>query len=260
VFTDADMNFQRRHIYTSLFTLIVIVYAVISLNNSRKLKNNPKQFLDVNLLRKDMLYSYSTVLITSVPVEIVKFIIMDEHKKILSFEKILNLFADSSSGIHNFFNDLLRTHFTRIDGDGAYFFECPAITSSNSTVDFEFVLIPSTALSKVKADHHAFSKHLAKAEKNQSVVTFPNIGGDSLLIVPCPGTQNYSYAHLADFIRSAPALQANYLWQKVAEETIKRLRNGQKLWISTSGLGVPWLHIRLDSIPKYYNFEPYQGS
>lgn len=253
------MNFERRYIYLSLFTLVVIVYAVISLNNSRKLKNYRKKSLVVNPLRKDMLYSYSTVLLSSIPVEIVKFIIMDEHKKILSFEKILNLFTDSSSGIHVFFNDLLRTHFTRIDGDGAYFFECPAIIASNSIIDFEFVLIASTALSKVKADFHAFSKHLAKAEKNQSVVTFPNIGGDSLLVVPCPGN-SYSYAHLADFIRTAPALQANYLWQKVAEETIKKLRDGQKLWISTSGLGVPWLHIRLDSIPKYYNFEPYQGS
>jgi hypothetical protein len=215
----------------------------------------------MNLPNKDIPFSYSTVLIPSFPVEIVKFKIMNEHKKILSFEKILNLFADSSSGIHDFFNDLLRSHFKRIQNDGAYFFECPAITASNVTIDFEFVLIPSSALTKVKADSHAFSKHLAEADLNQSVVSFPNIGGDSLLIVPCPDVKNTcNYAHLADFIRTAPTIQANYLWQKVAEETIKRLSDRQKLWISTSGLGVSWLHIRLDSIPKYYNYEPYQGS
>ncbi|MDF9799652.1 hypothetical protein OKW21_004915 [Catalinimonas alkaloidigena] len=28
--------------------------------------------------------------------------------------------------------------------------------------------------------------------------------------------------------------------------------------MSTSGLGVYWLHIRLDSRPKYYQFDPYR--
>jgi hypothetical protein len=30
------------------------------------------------------------------------------------------------------------------------------------------------------------------------------------------------------------------------------------MWVSTSGLGVYWLYIRLDSFPKYYNFQPYK--
>jgi hypothetical protein len=29
------------------------------------------------------------------------------------------------------------------------------------------------------------------------------------------------------------------------------------MWLSTSGLGVAWLHIRLDSTPKYYQHQPY---
>ena len=28
----------------------------------------------------------------------------------------------------------------------------------------------------------------------------------------------------------------------------------KKVWMSTSGLGVYWLHVRLDSRPKYYQF------
>jgi hypothetical protein len=28
-------------------------------------------------------------------------------------------------------------------------------------------------------------------------------------------------------------------------------------WLSTAGLGVPWLHLRLDSYPKYYRYRPY---
>lgn len=30
------------------------------------------------------------------------------------------------------------------------------------------------------------------------------------------------------------------------------------LWVSTSGLGVPWLHVRLDDAPKYYTHRPFR--
>ena len=32
----------------------------------------------------------------------------------------------------------------------------------------------------------------------------------------------------------------------------------QPIWLSTAGMGVPWLHVRLDSRPKYYAFGPYR--
>ena len=28
-------------------------------------------------------------------------------------------------------------------------------------------------------------------------------------------------------------------------------------WLSTAGMGVSWLHVRLDSQPKYYGFAAY---
>ena len=31
-------------------------------------------------------------------------------------------------------------------------------------------------------------------------------------------------------------------------------------WLSTSGLGVYWLHVRLDSYPKYYTYRPYKAT
>lgn len=30
------------------------------------------------------------------------------------------------------------------------------------------------------------------------------------------------------------------------------------IWLSTSGLGVYWLHVRLDTRPKYYNHDEYK--
>lgn len=33
--------------------------------------------------------------------------------------------------------------------------------------------------------------------------------------------------------------------------------NDAPIWLNTAGAGVPWLHIRLDSRPKYYRYQPY---
>ena len=33
--------------------------------------------------------------------------------------------------------------------------------------------------------------------------------------------------------------------------------NSRPVWLSTSGMGVPWLHMRLDQVPKYYTYEPF---
>jgi hypothetical protein len=37
----------------------------------------------------------------------------------------------------------------------------------------------------------------------------------------------------------------------------KRL-SASPVWLSTSGLGVYWLHVRLDTHPKYYQYQPYK--
>ena len=34
--------------------------------------------------------------------------------------------------------------------------------------------------------------------------------------------------------------------------------NDVPVWTSTSGLGVYWLHVRLDSRPKYYQHQPFK--
>jgi hypothetical protein len=30
------------------------------------------------------------------------------------------------------------------------------------------------------------------------------------------------------------------------------------VWVSTAGMGVSWLHVRLDNRPKYYGYKPYR--
>ena len=93
-----------------------------------------------------------------------------------------------------------------------------------------------------------------------------NLGGDALLVAPCPGgpeTDLDGYSSLASFMRQAPQHQIKAFWLESAKAILNYIETkkpSQKFWVSTSGLGVYWLHLRLDSYPKYYTFNPYKHS
>ena len=48
-------------------------------------------------------------------------------------------------------------------------------------------------------------------------------------------------------------------WKLVALQYMEALeeRHPGPVWLSTSGEGVAWLHFRLDSDPKYYQYRPF---
>ena len=137
----------------------------------------------------------------------------------------------------------------------AYFWETPPVTESTVDRKFEFVLIDSPKLADVEPDPSDFQQYFD--DSNREVVTFPNLSNDALLIVPCPITDILASTHLADFVRQAPTSQQHLLWETVGRSLQNKL-NEQPIWLSTSGLDVSWLHVRLDSQPKHYCFEPYK--
>ena len=101
---------------------------------------------------------------------------------------------------------------------------------------------------------------------NGEVVSFSNLGRDAILVVPCLLEKNAdspeSYTHLANFIRLGDENQIRSFWREVALQMHKRLadKSGKKVWLSTCGLGIFWLHVRLDSSPKYYSYVPYRNA
>ena len=107
-----------------------------------------------------------------------------------------------------------------------------------------------------------FQKYLKKC--TDGVVSFSNLGKDAILIVPCHLAHESPnpYTHLANFIRLGNERQIKSFWQEVARQMQKRLRvkQGKKVWISTCGLGVFWLHVRLDTSPKYYSYTAYRNA
>ena len=106
------------------------------------------------------------------------------------------------------------------------------------------------------------------------VVTFTNLNGDASLVVPCPSKNskdNTYYGHLRSYLelsvgrqQEVEMKQMRSMFATIAKKIREELNSNAKInpskniWLSTSGDGVPWLHFRLDSRPKYFNYQPYK--
>lgn len=157
-------------------------------------------------------------------------------------------------------DEVFRGFFIGILADApfdAYFWETPPIKRSNSIRPFEFVLAESPALARMPPDPESFVRHFKAADAGAEVVAFANLGGDAQLVAPCPRGPLSAYPHLAAFARAAPAAQQHAFWRAVGAGVAARLADSP-VWLSTSGLGVAWLHARIDTWPKYYTFAPYR--
>jgi len=139
----------------------------------------------------------------------------------------------------------------------AYFWETPPVTRATIDREFAFILADSPGLAGIRTDQRAFVNHFASAEPDASVIEFPNLGGDATLVVPCPLGPLSAYSQISAFTRLAPDEQQHQLWTLVGA-TLERQLGAQPIWLSTSGLGVYWVHIRFDSEPKYYTHVPYR--
>jgi hypothetical protein len=137
-----------------------------------------------------------------------------------------------------------------------YRWETLPATLSTVGQPFEFVIIDSPYLEQ-NASAKAFREFFTDPAKE--VVVFPNLGKDALLIVPTPVESNAGSAHLASFLQLAPQSQIHALWMTVGTAMTQRIGQ-QPIWLNTAGGGVPWLHVRLDSRPKYYRYGPYRGN
>ena len=164
-------------------------------------------------------------------------------------------FIDQLSGEKTFrqeFNTLLAN-----SSFSAYRFETPVLTANTIDKPFEFVLIDAPGLRHRTTDAYSFAQHFSS---EKLIVKFKSLGADATLIAPSPKTPINSdqdcYQHLANFVRSAPAKQIDALWE-VAGQSLQS--NIGPLWFNTEGSGVAWLHIRLDTRPKYYGHAPYKN-
>ena len=140
----------------------------------------------------------------------------------------------------------------------AFFWETVPVSRGSRDQTFRSVLVPAPSLARVPVDSYSFAGPLAGAT-SPDVRTFPNLGRDAQLVVPAPATDPATHSHLAVFLRNAPSAQVHRLWQAVGSAVDQWLSTSiEPVWVSTSGAGVAWLHVRLDRRPKYIMYAPFR--
>ena len=172
-----------------------------------------------------------------------------ENDRLLSFNQILQYWEKNDDFI-DFFNETLGACNFK-----AFFWETPPMTNSKLKNKFEFVLTKSNLLANIPADVNTF--HYYFSTTDQQNISFSNLGGDAQMVVPVPISEKNNYSHLASFVRNAPIEQKRNFWKVVAHEYSKKI-NQRPVWLSTAGLGVAWLHVRIDKRPKYYRHQAYR--
>lgn len=141
-------------------------------------------------------------------------------------------------------------------GFEGFFWENKPFTSDNPEEPYECNLLQSEMLARGTPDSETFRKYFSDEHK---VVCFDNLGGDARLVVPSPinEVKTSTYTHLGSFVRNAPQQQISQFWQAVGREMLS-LTGNRPVWLSTHGLGVYWLHARIDTVPKYYHTSAYK--
>ena len=174
------------------------------------------------------------------------------YGRFISFREFIDLLQTSQE---------FRSFFSGTIADSpfqAFFWETPPVNNRTLDQQFEFVVLQGHSLLQLRPDPTAFESQFL-TQPTEPVLTFANLGGDALLVVPRPIGSHASYTHLATFLRNAPKSQVSALWKCAGAAAQKRISD-LPMWISTAGLGVSWLHLRLDSRPKYLRFKPYKNA
>jgi hypothetical protein len=206
----------------------------------------------MNLSEEPALLSVSFIK-TNISPKIVKYTTVSRLSNLpITYQQALKLLIEDQSFRSQFIHELQLIPMQ------SFYWECPALSSENSKKQFEFILKEAN-LHQSPTDSQAFHKYFQNCKNN--IVTFQNLGGDATLIVPCPLASTDHYGHFAEFLRNAPSDQIHTLLIRIGRQALKNLKDlspRELIWLSTSGGGVPWLHVRFDSRPKYYNWKPYK--
>jgi len=173
----------------------------------------------------------------------------------LPYRRAIDLWQHSDA-----FRSFFLTLLAEVPFD-AFRWETPPITTDTADRSFEFVILDSPGLAR-PPDPVPFARHFSATSPDDAsgvddgIVVFENLGGDAVLVAPAPRGPAPAYGHLAAFTRRASAAQNHALWRTVGVVLERQIGAGP-VWLSTAGGGVSWLHVRLDTRPKYYGFHPY---
>ncbi|HMB62361.1 MAG TPA: toll/interleukin-1 receptor domain-containing protein [Eudoraea sp.] len=176
---------------------------------------------------------------------------LKKNSKILTYEQVLNLWIENDNFLY-FYNNLFRKC-----GFYSYIWETPPVTKSSFSNDFQFAILNTPSPANIIPDRVTYKKYFDSNNDKNGIVTFLNLGRDTLLIVPSPFRTEDDYSNLDRFYRYASRDQQKSIWKVTANEIKMRITD-KPIWVSVAGGGISWLHIRLDPRPKYYRYTPFR--
>lgn len=179
----------------------------------------------------------------------IKYLLFENEER-LTYGNFISLLK-SSEPFRDFFIDLL-SHIPF----GAYHWETPPVTDESMDRSFEFVASRSPGID-LPPDPGPFRSYFREQPDDREIAIFDSLGGDARLIAPAPLGEGRKYSHIGVFTEVAPKHQQQALWKAVGEEMDRQLSE-KPIWLNTAGGGVAWLHVRLDSRPKYYLHRSYK--
>ncbi len=184
--------------------------------------------------------------------KITKHRITDSTGNLFDFQTVVELWQTNNEFNRWYVEQLKQNQWTALR------WETPYISTSNFHRDFEFVLVNSPSLDR-SVDTYSFANQFKEHQNGDAtVIAFPNLGRNAIMVVPTPKEPAAAYCHLIKFLRQAEAAQTLELWKVVGREMANRV-SAKPVWLSTAGGGVAWLHVRLDDRPKYYHYGPYRN-
>ena len=176
---------------------------------------------------------------------------VEEAGSILTFREVFERWQVDPA-----FADFYAAGMIEQIGD-AFFWEHPPLVATQLDEQYEVVLHKASSFEGRQPNEQAFAAHFAA---DQAVAVFDNLGKNARLIVPTRIGTSEIYKHLGVFLANADKAQVRSLLQETGRQVLKSLENGQRIWLNTSGLGVIWLHVRLDTRPKYYKTKAYKNT
>ncbi|MEM7238027.1 MAG: toll/interleukin-1 receptor domain-containing protein [Pseudomonadota bacterium] len=173
-----------------------------------------------------------------------------DRGRLLTWREILDLWRESPE-FCDFFMTVQRTC-----GFGSFVWEAAPLDDASLDRVYEQAIL-NTPRPTGEPDRQTFAGYFDADGAPDGVVAFDNLGGDAVLVVPSPIRSDADYGGLAEFLSEAPIAQQRALWRELSHHAARRVSR-DPLWISVAGGGVRWLHLRLDSVPKYYRHGPFR--
>ncbi|MFK8160999.1 MAG: hypothetical protein AB8H12_00940 [Lewinella sp.] len=169
----------------------------------------------------------------------------------LSFAQVIKGWQEDAS-FREFYTATLLKH-----GGNGSFWEHPRLNKSTADQPYECVITQTDAFSKRTANFGPFIRAVSLGKR---ISTFPNLSGEALLVVPNQSDEiGFNGRDLISFLQTAPNDLVHDLWKIIGQETAAAIETEAPFqYLSTHGLGVLWLHVRLEQRPKYYHHRPYR--